>query len=227
VTPAAHEPLAGRAKWAQRALIAVVVLNAIGVVSALFAYQLYGSDLITQDDLDRTDLREGLVALLTFVAYLSAIVFFISWFRRAYRNLPALGATGLRYRSGWTIGSWFIPIVGLILPKQIANDIWRASDPDERSDLGTLWQGDEVPALYQWWWGFFVVGSLLGNAAFRAELAADDIDGYRRAAVVTIASDFVDVVGATLAVLVIRRTTDRQEARAAVLAASAEAPPPA
>jgi eukaryotic-like serine/threonine-protein kinase len=227
VTPAAHEPLAGRAKWAQRALIAVVVLNAIGVVSALFAYQLYGSDLITQDDLDRTDLREGLVALLTFVAYLSAIVFFISWFRRAYRNLPALGATGLRYRSGWTIGSWFIPIVGLILPKQIANDIWRASDPDERSDLGTLWQGDEVPALYQWWWGFFVVGSLLGNAAFRAELAADDIDGYRRAAVMTIASDVVDVVGATLAVLVIRRTTDRQEARAAVLAASAEAPPPA
>ena len=172
MTPAAHEPLAGRAKWAQRALIAVVVLNAIGVVSALFAYQLYGSDLITQDDLDRTDLREGLVALLTFVAYLSAIVFFISWFRRAYRNLPALGATGLRYRSGWTIGSWFIPIVGLILPKQIANDIWRASDPDERSDLGTLWQGDEVPAVYQWWWGFFVVGSLLGNAAFRAELAS-------------------------------------------------------
>jgi hypothetical protein len=227
VTPAAYEPLAGRAKWAQRALIAVVVLNAIGVVSASFAYQLYGSDLITQDDLDRTDLREGLVALLTFVAYLFAIVSFISWFRRAYRNLPALGATGLRYRSGWTIGSWFIPIVGLILPKQIANDIWRASDPDERSDLGTLWQGDEVPALYQWWWGFFVVGSLLGNAAFRAELAADDIDGYRRAAVVTIASDFVDVVGATLAVLVIRRTTDRQEARAAVLAASAEAPPPA
>jgi hypothetical protein len=117
--------------------------------------------------------------------------------------------------------------VGLILPKQIANDIWRGSDPDERPDLGTLWQGDEVSALYQWWWGFFVVGSLLGNAAFRAELAADDIDGYRRAAVVTIASDFVDVVGATLAVLVIRRTTDRQEARAAVLAASAEAPPPA
>jgi eukaryotic-like serine/threonine-protein kinase len=227
VTPAAHEPLAGRSKWAQRALIAVVVLNAIGVVSALFAYQLYGSDLITQDDLDRTDLREGLVATLTFVAYLFAIVFFISWFRRAYRNLPALGATGLRYRSGWTIGSWFIPIVGLILPKQIANDIWRASDPEERSDLGTLWQGDEVPALYQWWWSFFVVGSLIGNAAFRAELAADDIDGYRRAAVVTIASDFVDVVGATLAVLVIRRTTDRQEARAAVLAASAEAPPPA
>jgi hypothetical protein len=114
VTPAAYEPLAGRAKWAQGALIALVVLNAIGVVSALFAYRLYGNDLITQDDLDRTDLREGSVALLTFVAYLFAIVFFISWFRRAYRNLPALGATDLRYRSGWTIGSWFIPIVGLI-----------------------------------------------------------------------------------------------------------------
>jgi heme/copper-type cytochrome/quinol oxidase subunit 2 len=226
VTPAAYEPLVGRAKWAQRALIALVVLNAIGVVSALFAYQLYGNDLITQDDLDRTDLREGLVAVLTFVAFLFAIVFFIRWFRRAYRNLPALGATGLRYRSGWTIGSWFIPIAGLIIPKQIANDIWRASNPREPANQGTLWQGGRVPDLYQWWWGFFVVGSFLGNAAFRADLAANDIDGYRRAAVVTIASDLVDVVGATLAVLVIRRTTDRLEARAAVLAASAESPPP-
>jgi hypothetical protein len=45
--------------------------------------------------------------------------------------------------------------------------------------------------------GLFVVGSFLGNAAFRADLAADDIDGYRRAAVVTIASGLVDVVGAT------------------------------
>ncbi len=227
MVPAAYGPLAGRAKRAQRALIALVVLNAVGVVSALFAYQLYGSDLVTQDDLDRTDLREGLVALLTFVAYLLAIVFFISWFRRAYRNLPALGATGLRYRSGWTIGGWFIPIANLIIPKQIANDIWRASAPNELANQRTLWQGGDVPAVYQWSWGFFVVGSFLGNAAFRADLAADDIDGYRRAAAVTIGSDLVDVVGATLALLVIRRTTARQEARAAGLSASAEAPPPA
>lgn len=202
-------------------------MNAIGVVSAYFAYQLSGDNLITQDDLDRTDLREGLIALLTLVAYVFAIVFFISWFRRAYRNLPALGATGLRYRSGWTIGSWFIPIVGLILPKQIANDIWRASNPDRRPDQGTLWQGADTPPLYQWWWGFFVVGSLLGNASFRAELAADDIDGYRRAAAVAIASNLVDIVGAVLCVLVIRRTTTRQEARATRLAESAAAPPPA
>jgi eukaryotic-like serine/threonine-protein kinase len=227
VAPAVYEPLRGPAKWAERSLIALVVLNVIGVVSAVFAYQLYGRDVITQDDLDRTDLREGLVAGLAFVVYLFVIVFFIRWFRRAYRNLPAVGATGLRYRSGWTIGSWFIPIVGLILPKQMANDIWRASDPDERPDQGTLWQGRETPPLYQWWWGFFVVGSLLGNASFRAELAADDIHGYRRAATVAIASDLVDIVGATLAVLVIRRTTERQEARVGRLAASAEARPPA
>ena len=225
--PAAYEPISGPAKWAERSLIALVVLNVFGTVSAFFAYQLYGRDLITQDDLDRTDLREGLVALLTFVVYIGVVVFFIRWFRRSYRNLPALGATGLRYRSGWTIGSWFIPIVGLILPKKLANDIWRASDPDRRPDQGNLWLGSATPPLYQWWWGFFVVSSLLDNAAFRADLAADDIDGYRRAAAVAIASDLFDIVAAVLAVLVIRRTTSRQEARAARLAASAEALPPA
>jgi hypothetical protein len=224
--PAAYEPVSGPAKWAERSLIALIVLDVLGTVSAFFAYQLYGRDLITQDDLDRTDLREGLVALLTFAVFVGVIVFFIRWFRRSYRNLPALGATGLRYRSGWTIGSWFIPIVGLILPKRLANDIWRASDPDERPDQGTLWHGDDVPALYQWWWGFFVVSSLVDNASFRAELAADDIDGYRRAAAVAIVSNLLDIVAAVLAVLVVRRTTNRQEARAARLAATAEALPP-
>src|SRR5262245_60385758 len=99
--PAACVPISGSAKWAVRALVVLIVLNAIGALSAFFAYQLYGRDLdvITQDDLDRTDLREGLVAGLILVAYLAVIFFFIRWFRRSYRNLPALGATGLRYGS--------------------------------------------------------------------------------------------------------------------------------
>jgi hypothetical protein len=70
------------------------------------------------------------------------------------------------------------------------------------------------------------VSSLVDNASFRAELAADDIDGYRRAAAVAIVSNLLDIVAAVLAVLVVRRTTNRQEARAARLAATAEALPP-
>lgn len=213
-----YGPLSSRATWAKRALIAVIVLNAVSIISAYFAYQTYSADIITQDDLDTTDLREGIVALLTLVAFLAAVVFFIRWFRRAYTNLPSLGATNLRYQSWWTIGGWFIPIVNLFRPKQIANDIWRGSDPSRQPDQEQNWEGAHVPALFQWWWALYLISTWLENFSFRAELAADDLDGYRRAAAVTMAVGAAEVIAGVLAVLVVQRTTNRQEAYAAQLA---------
>lgn len=213
-----YDPLSSRAAWAKRALIAVVVLNVVSFVSAYFAYQTYGADIVTQDDLDMTDLREGGVALLTLIAFVVAVVMFIRWFRHAYSNLPALGATNLRYPTWWTIGGWFIPIWGLFRPKQIANDIWRGSDPERRPDETPHWEGTAVPALFQWWWAFYLFSTWLENASFRVELAADDLEGYRNAAAVTMAVNAFEVVAGVLAVLVIDRATRRQEARAARLA---------
>jgi hypothetical protein len=213
-----YGPLSSRATWAKRALIGVVVLNVVSIISAYFAYQTYSADIITQDDLDTTDLREGIVALFTLIAFVVAVVMFIRWFRRAYANLPALGATNLRFQTWWTIGSWFIPIVNLFRPKQIANDIWRASDPDRRPDQEPHWEGAHVPSLFQWWWGFYLVGTWLENVSFRAELAANDLDGYKNAAAITMAVNAFEAVGGVLAVFVVERTTRRQEAHAARLA---------
>ena len=219
---AGYVPLANRAKWAERALIAVVVLNVVAAASACFAYGLYQRDLVTQDDLDRTDLREGLVALLGLVAFVCAVVFFIRWFRRAYLNLPALGASKLRYKTWWTIGGWFIPIMGLFRPKQIANDIWRASGPEGPAPGDPYdWRG-RVPSLFQWWWGLFLVGTWLENIAFRADANANDLEAYSNVAVLDMVTDSVNVIGGVLAVLVVRRTTKRLETRAALVAATAE-----
>ena len=214
-----YAPLAGRAKWAERALIAVVALYAIAAVSAYFAYQTYQRDLVTQDDLDTTDLREGLIALLGFIALIAAAVIFIRWFRRAYLNLPALGATELRYKSWWTIGGWFIPILSFFRPKQIANDIWRRSAPDGVEPGGTHEYG-HVPALFQWWWAFFLIGTWLENISFRADLNANDLDAYANVAVLDMVTDSVNVIGGVLAILVVRRTTARIEARASRVAES-------
>ena len=219
-----YAPLASRAKWAERALIAVVALYAIAAVSAYFAYQTYQRDLVTQDDLDTTDLREGLIGLLWLIAFVVAAVFFIRWFRRAYLNLPALGATELRYKSWWTIGGWLIPILGFFRPKQIANDIWRASRPEGPQPGDPYdWHG-HVPGLFQWWWAFYIVGTVLENISFRADLNANDLDAYANVAALDMVVNSVNVVGGVLAILVVRRTTARLEARATAVA---EAPAPA
>ena len=209
-----YVPLSSRSTWAQRALLAVAALNCAAAVSAYFAYRLYQDSLVTQDELDATDIREGLIALLAFVALVVAAVFFIRWIHRAYRNLPSLGAR-LRFEGWWAIGGWFIPIWGLFRPKQIANDIWRNSDPSTEPDEAS----DHVPALFQWWWAFFLVGTFLENAGLRADLNANDLEAYSNLAVLDMVTDSIDAVGALLAVLVVRRTTARMEARAARLRA--------
>jgi hypothetical protein len=85
---------------------------------------------------------------------------FLAWFHRAYGNLRALGVTEPRYKRGWAIGAWFIPFANLVLPKQMANDLWRAGDPSmQPNDPG--WQGRPVAPLLHWWWAFYLVGSVV------------------------------------------------------------------
>jgi len=71
--------------------------------------------------------------------------------------------------------------------------------------------------------GILIVSTFLDNIAFRVEWSANDIPAYRDAAKAFLAADSVGLVGAILALLVVRRTTARQEARAARLAEAPEA----
>ena len=81
---------------------------------------------------------------------------FIPWFHRAYSNLPRLGFRELRYAPGWAIGSWFVPILNLWRPKQIANDIYRGSDPAQAP--GSNFWKEPITPLLGWWWGLFIGG---------------------------------------------------------------------
>src|SRR5215207_5646007 len=70
------------------------------------------------------------VGLVQAAWFLVTAGLWLGWFRRAYRNLPALGARRLRYRPWWAVGAWLLPVFSLFRPKQVLNDIWRASDPN-------------------------------------------------------------------------------------------------
>lgn len=218
--PEGYEPLRGRAAWAQRALVATVVIDLIAIASGFAEYRLYQQDVVTPEELDSTDIRQGLVALAQTIVFIFAVVMFIRWFKRAYANLQALGLPELRFRVGWAIWGWFVPFLNLWRPKQIANDIWRASDPEKPRDQDPLWRGADVPALFQWWWAFYLISTWLENISFRVELNANDLQGYKNAAAATMAVNAFEAVAGVLAVLVVDRTTRRQEARAARLAQS-------
>ena len=112
---------------------------------------------------DRTMVMAGVFA----VVFLVAVGFLIAWTNRVYRNLEPLGVQGLRFTEGWAVGGWFVPFLNLVRPKQILDDVWRASGPDGGDDD---WHRRKVTPLLHVWWGLWILGGLLSLSS------ADDAD---------------------------------------------------
>jgi tRNA A-37 threonylcarbamoyl transferase component Bud32 len=154
----------------------------------------------------------------------------LAWFRRAYLNLPALGARRLRFRPWWAVGAWLLPVFSLFRPKQLLNDIWRASDPDLPPDQAATWRGRPVAELLGWWWLAFVASVLVRSITTDAVHAAADFmllgllperfDRFQPSAGMQVLADLLTVLCGLLALRVVRRATARQEERATHLAAT-------
>jgi hypothetical protein len=218
----AYKPIAIRAHvlrwWLAAGIVvdaAVTVLSAIHL-SVLDADGFAGSDAVAASD-DR--LAVGGAALLA--TFLVSAVIWLFWFHRAYRNLESFAPVGLRFGTGWAVGAWFVPILNWFRPKQIANDIWRGTDPQPSPQQG--WTDRPVAPLVHWWWASWLVASLLGNVSARMIGEARTLAEERAAVLIDIAAGVSYVAAGVLALLFVRAVTEREAARAAVLGAERDA----
>jgi hypothetical protein len=203
-----YEPLTDRGKATRIALGAVIVLGLANALSEMAEIRLLGrvidGEVLSPASLEANDSRVALLGVLQFVAYIAAAVLFIRWFHRAYRNLDALGSHR-RHGTGWAIGGWFVPILSLFRPKQIIDDIWWGTK--RPTDTAT-----SAPLLMVWWVGF-VVSQTVANVIVRITFPEDGTaEQLQRSDYAWIVSDLLDCAAAVLAILVVRRTTDRMEA---------------
>ena len=108
------QPLGGRAK------------------SDAFEVELLGriqaGEHVSDAETSFNDIRQRVIGVTHALLFIATIVLFLMWFSRAYQNVERLGGGPFRYGRGWAIGAWFVPILNVFRPKQIANDIWRGSD---------------------------------------------------------------------------------------------------
>ena len=179
---------------------------------------------VSLEEISDSDDRVATVGLFQTGAYIACVITFLVWYGRAYRNLDRLGAQGLRWGKRWAIAYWFIPIGNLFRPKQVMNDIWRASDP-ALPPVAHHWQENRVPALFHWWWALWLVSSFISNILFRRTLdQGDSPQELVEIATGFVIWDVVDLVTALLLMLIVHRTTKRQEERRLRVEA---APPPA
>jgi hypothetical protein len=199
-------------------LCAVIAIDLVAVGSTIAELSLLdrfdAGEVVPDSELDANDDRQAAVGLVQTVLLLATAVFFIRWLRLAYRNADVVAPGLRRYGHGWAIGAWFVPVLNLWRPKQIVNDAWRAGDSS-----GTPYTA-RLPALLNVWWAGWILTNLLGQVAARLAFRQDTVEELRTVDAWYIASDATDAVVALLALLVVRRITERLEAR------GAEAPAP-
>jgi hypothetical protein len=163
-------------------------------------------------------------------AIIGSIIAVIVWFKGAYDNAAPLGASSLRYMPGWAVGAWFIPVGNLFIPKQIADDLWRSSDPSLPADAGAHWKFRPVPGVLHLWWAAWLGRSVLTVASeVMASTAIEegDLSSYRTASTIGGIGDLAMVVAGAMLIKIIVDVTARQRERARVLSEGSAAPAPA
>lgn len=217
--PPQYRPLATLARVVITLLSVYFVVTAIGVVSDWLQLDLVNrlvedQTAVTPAELDASDARQNLIGILQLVIYLATGITFIIWFRRAYRNLVAWGTEGLRFEAGWTVGGWLVPFLNLVRPKQIMNDLWRATDPALPVQPGVAWKQVRVPLVVHAWWLLFLLSLAVGIVASNLRPGASTLQQIRGASDVTLLSDALILPAAVLACLVVNQITQRQRGRA-------------
>jgi hypothetical protein len=107
----------------------------------------------------------ALVSALSSLVAIASSILFLLWFYRVYRNLPALGASELRFTPGWAVVWWFIPILNLWKPYQVTIEIMKGSDPIVGKTDAEIRKGMRRSMLILIWWVFSYITLAVAIAA--------------------------------------------------------------
>ncbi len=190
-------------------LLISAVVSAILVAQAIAELRLVArlrdTGTVALDEVNAIDELRAVVIVVQLAVLMVAGLTFVVWTHQHYRNLPALGATARRLSEREAIGGWFVPVLNLIWPKQVLDDIWRASATPGQAVC--LRPGRPVPMFLHVWWAVWTAAVLLRVASTRE---VDDLEGARNVLVLDIVGSFALVSAALLAVLAVGMLADRQ-----------------
>lgn len=103
---------------------------------------------------------EIVLAVVFAVTFLTGLILALRWIYLANANAHALGAEGMRFTPGWTVGWYFVPIASLWKPYQAMKETWQASAAK------TDWRAVRVPRLLPWWWACWLLSTSIGFGPF-------------------------------------------------------------
>lgn len=191
------------------------VSAALGVVSGFASFRRANliDDVLDGRDIDlaAVDAADSLVQTLSAIhllTYLPTGIVFIVWFWRLAKNAALLDRHGAP-RAGWAFWSWFVPIGSLWLP---AENLLRADRVSGQVLDGGITSNRRLVVS---WAAAFAIGSYGSAILWRSVpveiLTGRDLATFVRADRYDVVLQVVVAVAAVLAVLMVRRLTERQD----------------
>jgi hypothetical protein len=143
------------ALWASVLFVAEAAASTVGAL--LNAYQLALLDIvhfggtIPNTLIETQDTRQFVITAFEFGIELIALILFFLWLYRISRNSWSFGIEDL-YTPGWSIGWFFIPFAGLVLPYNVVHVLWQANSVS----AGKQWQQAKTSPLLGFWWASWI-----------------------------------------------------------------------
>lgn len=133
-------------KWLVNWSIVLIIISVIN--SMVFSTVPVSSSELTYDNIGYVSL---LVAFVNLVIVIVIGIVTLIWFYRANKNIHSFNAKDVsspRMAVIW----WFIPIANIWKPYQVAQQIWKASDPQIVLSNGTEWKKSPSSNTIKIWW---------------------------------------------------------------------------
>jgi Domain of unknown function (DUF4328) len=167
------------ARLVERLKVTLAVLLFASLVNAVACWQLIHYLLALPDTTE--SYQEALISnasiwgLITsgfeLLVHLISGFLFLRWTYLTKKNATALGASGLKFSPGWSVGFYFVPLLTLWKPYQALKETFQASHPDFQDD----WKSAPVPILLPWWWTLGLIVAFVDQASFRMSFNTEKI----------------------------------------------------
>lgn len=105
------------------------------------------------------------------IMWASGIVFAI-WTFSSYKRVEKRGVPNMKFSPFWAWASFFVPVVNLVRPHTLAQEIWKASDISVAKDDNSVLDVKRNSHLITAWWALFFLYKALSYGATKYSLKA-------------------------------------------------------
>lgn len=195
-----------------RSKYTIIIFGIIGFIDITsIALNLYQSEVLKgyeineygDEHIELLDYAVSILGIIQLLAFITAIVLFIKWFRRAYGNLIGLGVN-MECTENNAVWGYFIPFVNWVKPVKTMKETYLKMQQlikDYNSNIII----DQNTGFIVLWWVAYLINGFVANFATKKMNRADTIDAFIDANNVYVFSDLFDLLAVGLAIYLVQK----------------------